>query len=108
MIVLVDHAEGLVLQVHAHAGARKCGVKGEHAGALKLAVTAPPEHGRANEALMQTLREALRLRRSQVELLHGKASRNKHFLIRGLTRAELEARLRSVSGETESSRGEAE
>ena len=38
----------------------------EQAGALKVAVTAPPQDGRANEALIEVLHEALGVRRSQV------------------------------------------
>ncbi len=93
MITIADHAEGWVLPVRAQPGARRTGILGEQQGALKVAVTAPPEDGRANRALGETLRRALKLRRSQVELLSGQTSRDKRFLIRGLTRADLEARL---------------
>lgn len=55
MIVLGDHEEGLVLPVRAQPRARKAGVLGEQAGALKVAVTAPPEDGRANQALIEAL-----------------------------------------------------
>jgi uncharacterized protein (TIGR00251 family) len=72
-------------------------VQGEQAGALKVAVMAPPQDGRANQALADTLREALGLKRSQVELIGGQTSRDKRFLIRGLTRAELESRLARLS-----------
>jgi uncharacterized protein (TIGR00251 family) len=68
-------------------------VQGEQAGALKIAVTAPPEDGRANRALLEKLRKFLGLKRSQVELVGGATSRDKRFLIRGLTRAELQAKL---------------
>ena len=93
MIPITDHAEGSVLPVRARPGARRAGVQGEQAGALKVAVTAPPEDGRANQALVEVLREALGLKRSQVELLSGQSSRDKRFLIRGVARAELEKRL---------------
>ena len=97
MIALVEHAEGWVLPVRAQPGARRAGVQGEQAGALKVAVMAPPQDGRANQALADTLREALGLKRSQVELIGGQTSRDKRFLIRGLTRAELESRLAQLS-----------
>jgi uncharacterized protein (TIGR00251 family) len=93
MISITDHAEGCVLPVRAQPGARKAGVLGEQAGALKVAVTAPPEDGRANKALVEALREALGLKRSQVELLSGATSRDKRFLIRGVRGPELAARL---------------
>lgn len=93
MIAIVDHSEGLLLPVRAQPRARKVGVMGEQAGALKVAVTAPPEDGKANQALVEVLREVLGLKRSQVELFSGETSRDKRFLVRGLTRTELEARL---------------
>jgi uncharacterized protein (TIGR00251 family) len=98
MINLTDHAEGCVLPVRAQPGARRAGVQGEQNGALKIAVTAPPEDGRANAALVEELRDALKVKRSQVELVSGQTARDKRFLIRGLTRAELEARLAELLG----------
>jgi uncharacterized protein (TIGR00251 family) len=93
MIAIAEHAEGCVLPVRAQPGARRVGVQGEQAGALKIAVAAPPEDGRANTALIEALSKALKIKRSQVELIGGQTSRAKRFLIRGLTRIELEARL---------------
>jgi uncharacterized protein (TIGR00251 family) len=96
MIAIADHAEGCVLPVRAQPGARKTGVLGEQGGALKVAVTAPPEDGRANRALTEALRDLLSLKRSQVELLSGATGRDKRFLIRGLSRVELEGRVASL------------
>jgi uncharacterized protein (TIGR00251 family) len=98
MILIAEHADGLLLPVRAQPGARRAGIVGEQAGALKVAVSAPPEGGRANKALAELLRDALRLRRSQVELFSGATSRDKRFLIRGLTRTELQARLTALLG----------
>ena len=39
MIDLVEHAEGIVLAVRAHAAARRSGVEGIHDGMLKVSVT---------------------------------------------------------------------
>ena len=99
MIAITDHLEGCVLPVRAQPGARKAGVLGEQAGALKVAVTAPPEDGRANKALLEVLCEVLGLKRSQVELLSGATSRDKRFLIRGMAKAVLAARLGGLIGE---------
>jgi uncharacterized protein len=89
MIAIIDHEEGCVIPVRARSGARRSGV-------LKVAVTAPAQDGRANEALAETLREAFGVRRSQVELIGGLTGREKRFLIRGMKRAELERRLQKV------------
>jgi uncharacterized protein (TIGR00251 family) len=98
MIALADHPEGFVLAVRAQPGARRPGVQGEQNGALKVAVSAPPEDGRANRALVEALRHALGVKRSQVELVAGPTSRDKRFLIRGMTRPELEQRLAGLLG----------
>jgi uncharacterized protein (TIGR00251 family) len=98
VIGLTEHAEGWILPVRAQPNARRAGVQGEQNGALKVAVTAPPEDGRANQALVEVLRETLGLKRSQVELVSGQTARDKRFLIRGLSRAELEARLAEALG----------
>ena len=84
------------MPIRAQPGARKAGVLGIQAGSLKVAVTAPPEDGRANKALVELLRDLLGLKRSQIELLSGAASREKRFLIRGVASVELEARLGAV------------
>ena len=87
------HAEGATLAVRAQPGAKKDAMLGRHGDAVKIAVTAPPEDGRANAALVEYLKNWLRVKRSQVELLSGEKNRNKVFLIRGLTAAELTARV---------------
>jgi uncharacterized protein (TIGR00251 family) len=94
--LITSHPEGLVLAVRAQPGARRNGVQGEQAGALKVAVTAAPEQGKANRALVDVLREELGLKRSQLELLSGETSRDKRVLIRGLSRQDLEMRLAAL------------
>jgi uncharacterized protein (TIGR00251 family) len=91
--MLDDHPDGFVLPVRVQPGARKVGVLGERDGALKIAVAASAEHGRANAAVLDLLRDLLGLRRSEIELLSGPASRDKKFLIRGVGKAELQSRL---------------
>ncbi len=93
MIEISPHAEGCVMSVRAQPGARRNAVVGEQAGALKVAVTAPPDKGRANEAIIEGLAEAFGLKRSQVELLSGATSRQKKFLLRGISRSELLGKL---------------
>src|SRR5260370_42096496 len=96
MIDIGEHPEGCVLSVRAQPGARKEGIKGEHDGALKVAVTAPADRGRANQALIEVLSEALGLKQSHIELLSGQSSRQKRCLIRGMTKAQLVARVEKL------------
>lgn len=98
MIQINTHADGCVLAVRAQPGARKNAVMGEQAGALKVAVTAPPEDGRANAAITELLRDWLGLKRSQVELHGGQTNRNKTFLIQGLNQEELQDLVNSKLG----------
>jgi uncharacterized protein len=96
VIQIADHAEGCVVNVRAQPGARRNMIVGEQAGALKVAVTAPPDKGRANDAIVEVLAEALGLKRTQIELLSGATSRQKRMLVRGVTRQALEAKLREL------------
>jgi len=93
MISLSVHAEGVVLPVLAQPGARRNAILGERAGALRVAVTAPPEKGKANEAIQDLLAKALACKSRQVTLLFGATSRQKRFLIGGITLEELKERL---------------
>ena len=82
MIEIGEHPDGCVLPVRAQPGAKRDAVLGEHAGMLKVSVTAPPLNGRANAALVEVLRKWLGLRRSEVELIAGETAREKRFLVR--------------------------
>jgi len=95
MIEVTSHPQGCILPVKAQPGARKNGIIGEHAGALKVAVTAPPEDGRANKALIETLARAIGIKRSHIELLAGPTRREKRFLIRGMQSSALLAAIDS-------------
>jgi hypothetical protein len=96
MIDLEPHAEGSILPVRAHPGARRNEIRGEHDGALRVAVTQAPEKGKANKAIAELLAKELAVRKSQVELVSGETAGQKRFLVRGLGPDELSARLASV------------
>jgi uncharacterized protein (TIGR00251 family) len=99
MIELTSHAEGCVLAVRAQAGAKRNGIVGEQNGALKVAVIAPADRGRANKALEEVLATALGLKKSQVALLSGPTNRDKRFLLRSVTVAQVRARLNRLVAE---------
>ena len=90
------HPQGIIVPVKAQPGARRNGLAGEHAGALKVQVTQAPERGKATDAVLETIADALRLKRSQVSLLSGAASPQKRVLVAGVSLADLAERLRSV------------
>ena len=88
-LTIQPHPEGATVALRVQPKAKRNAVLGERAGALKVSVTAPPEDGRANEAVLALLREEFDLQRSQVELLSGLTNRNKVVLVRGVTPEEL-------------------
>src|SRR5215510_1405249 len=96
MIHIVACAEGSILPVRAQPGARRSGIVGTQNGALKIAVSAPPEKGKANDALHEILCKTLGLKRAQVELLAGPTSRDKRFLLRGVRPAVVLQLLRPI------------
>jgi uncharacterized protein (TIGR00251 family) len=65
--------------------------------ALKAAVTAPPEKGKANAALLALLAKAWRLPKTSLSVVIGAESRNKTVEISGDTR-ELMQRLKDWAG----------
>jgi uncharacterized protein len=106
MIAITPHSGGVVLPVLAHPGAKHTGIMGERSGALRVAVNAQPEKGKANVAIQSVLAEALACRASQITLLSGETSRRKRFLIGGINADELTRRLTVLIAEPESSGNE--
>ena len=74
-------AEGVLLKVRAAPGASRDRIAGLHGDALKIAVCAPPEKGKANEAITRVLARALGRRRSTVMVASGGTSRDKWILV---------------------------
>jgi len=91
-----DVADGCTLTVRVHPGARKNNVTGVHADAVKIALTAPPIDGKANEALIAFLADTLRLPRARVALVSGLTSRAKMVRITGKSATEVAAALLPV------------
>jgi uncharacterized protein YggU (UPF0235/DUF167 family) len=77
-------------------GARQPGVVGRHGSAWKVRVSAAPEDGRANQALLGLLAETLSLPRKAVSIVAGHGCRDKIVLCEGLSVDEVETRLSSA------------
>ena len=96
-----------LLAVRLRPGARRDEVLGFRAdGALQVAVSAPPEDGRANRALVELLAEALGVKASAVRIKRGATSRSKTVEVEGLGKAEAEKRLSAAIEERKGKHGE--
>jgi uncharacterized protein len=96
MIELTRHPRGIILTVRARAGARRNEIGGEHNGMLRIAVTAVPEKGKANRAIVELLSDTLDVPKSSIELLSGGTSPEKRFLIAGVDTEHVSRRLASL------------
>jgi uncharacterized protein (TIGR00251 family) len=97
MIPVKDTAAGATFAVKVHPRARKNAITGAVGDALKLALTAPPVEGKANEACTKYLAEVLGVPRSSITIVAGESSRTKVIRVAGLSGAAIEQRLRAVS-----------
>ena len=82
---------GVELRVLVQPRASRSRVLGEHGGALKVALAAPPVDGAANEALVELLADLLGVPRRQVSLVSGQSSRRKTVQVTGVDAARAEA-----------------
>src|SRR5260370_39387770 len=71
---------------------------GRHGDALKVKVGAPPEGGRANDAVLALLAEVLGVPATALTLVGGSASRSKRVRVTGLSGRLLERRLELAMG----------
>ncbi|HEV3344139.1 MAG TPA: DUF167 family protein [Pirellulales bacterium] len=92
---LEQRAEGVVLPVRAHAGARRNKLQTGEDGILRASVTQAPEKGKANKAIIELLSRELGLKKSQIELIAGETSQQKRFLLRDVCVEEIIRRLSS-------------
>jgi uncharacterized protein (TIGR00251 family) len=98
MIPVRGTPAGATFQIRVHPRAKKTAITGEIGEALKLALTAPPIEGRANEACIAFFADFLNVPRSSVTIAAGETSRNKLIRISGLSAAKVEAKLQGVLG----------
>jgi len=81
-LVVGTDPQGALVDVWVVPGAARTEISGIHDGALRVRVAAPPERGRANEAVARVIAEAAGVRRGRVVAGHG--SRRKRVLLEGV------------------------
>ena len=75
----------VTFRVYVQPRARRDAVVGEHGGMVKVAVTAAPEKGKANESVVEVLAEALGVAKSAIQIVSGAASREKSVRVVGVS-----------------------
>src|SRR5579863_6997769 len=93
-MIVRDTASGATFQVKVQPRAKKNAIAGEVGDGLKLALTAPPIEGRANEACIAYFAELLNVPRSSVTIAAGHSNRNKVIRVAGLSASQVTERLK--------------
>ena len=81
------------LRLRVSPGARRNELVGRHGEAWKVRVAAPPEGGRANDAVLDLLSQELELPRRSLSIVSGHTAREKVVRMEGIDPAETERRL---------------
>ena len=81
------------LRVRVSPGAHSNGIVGRHGAGWKVRVTAPPEGGKANDAVLRLLADSLDVPSQSLTLVAGPSSRDKIVELHGIDTAEAERRL---------------
>src|SRR5947207_13284393 len=87
------------LRLRVSPGANRGGVVGRYGDAWKIRVAAPPEGGRANDAVVRLLADTLAVPRDSVSVVSGHGSRDKIVQLTGIDSSKIERRLASAAGE---------
>ena len=91
MIPIRETETGVVFRIWVVPRASRCEPAGIQDDALKLRITAPPVEGKANEACIALLAELLGVKKAQVAIIAGHASRMKTVAVEGVKAKEIAA-----------------
>ncbi len=94
---ITEHAGAVTFDVKVQPRASREKVVGIEGDRLKIALTAPPVDGAANEALVAFLATALGVGRRDVEIVRGQTGRLKTIRVRGVGREAVERILPSAT-----------
>jgi uncharacterized protein (TIGR00251 family) len=85
------------LRLRVSPGAGRTAIVGRHGEAWTVRVSAAPERGRANDAVLRLLSERLGVPPSRIALVSGRRGRDKVVELRGVDLADAERRLEDGS-----------
>ncbi len=84
MGMITAAADGVIIDVRVTPRASRSGLDGEHAGALRVRLHAPPVEGAANDELVRMLADALDVPKRAVAIVSGQGSRTKRVKVTGI------------------------
>lgn len=93
MIPIRETETGVAFRIRVVPRASRSGSAGFQEDALKLRITAPPVEGKANEACVSLLAELLGVKKAQVTITTGHASRMKTVAVEGVKAKEMATRI---------------
>lgn len=96
MIPLRETETGVIFRIRVVPRASRSEVAGIQGDALKLRITAPPVEGKANEECIRLLAETLGVKKGQVTIIAGHASRTKTVAVEGVKAKEIAARIAAM------------
>lgn len=91
MLRVNEKDDSVTFQVRVVPRASRSEIVGEHDGALRIRLAAPPVDGAANEELVLLLARALGLSRGAIEITRGHSSKLKTVKVAGIQAAALES-----------------
>lgn len=86
--------DGTVISVKAQPRSSKSGIEGLLGDAVKVRIRCAPVDGKANRELIETLADEFGIAKSRVEFKSGETSKQKRILLRGVTAAEVAAKVK--------------
>lgn len=92
MDFIKETKDGILLKIHVHPGSKKNEICYLHGDSLKIKIKAPPVDGEANKSCREFLSEILKIPLANIIIKSGLTSRNKSFLIKGITIEETKKR----------------
>ncbi len=87
--------QGVEIALRVQPKARRPGITGVHDSRIKVAVSAPPEDGQANRAVIRLMADVLDVAVSRIEIIRGTASRSKQLRVSGISADDARERLLS-------------
>lgn len=91
MLIVTSLADCVRFRVKVAPRAAREAIGGEHDGALKVSLTAPPVEGEANQALCTLLAKRLGVAKRDVTIVQGQSSKLKTVSVAGVSAEAIQA-----------------